>query len=144
MQVFTTSDITNLYGFTQRQLDSWDRGRFISPSTRAANGKGTIRLYSLDDLLAFRFVKRLQNSGWHIRTIKTAVHNLREILPDKDPLRDLVLLNANGTILARCSSEDGQTILLDALSSGQMVMAFSLSGLLSQVALDLRALEQEV
>jgi len=142
VKVFTTSDIGRLYGFSQRQLDAWDRSGFINPSIRRAAGKGTVRLYSTDDLLALRFIKRLLDAGWYIRTIKHAVNNLLKILPDKDPLRDLVLLDANGSILARCPSSAGETILLDALSSGQLVVVFTLSSLVSEVETDVMTLNR--
>jgi DNA-binding transcriptional MerR regulator len=143
MKVFNSSDITKLYKFTQRQIDGWDRSGLIKPSLLAARGKGSHRLYSLDDVLCFRFVKRLQDAGWHTRTIRTAIRNLREILPEKDPLRDLVLLDVNGSIVARCSARNGQTILLDALSKGQLVILFTISSLQEQVSSDIRQLEDE-
>lgn len=113
----------------------------IKPSIRSASGKGSHRLYSLEDVLCFRFVKRLTEAGWHTRTIRAAIRNLKVLLPDKDPLRDLVLLDANGTIIARGPSKDGQTILLDALSGGQLVMAFSLNSLREQVEKDIMTLD---
>jgi DNA-binding transcriptional MerR regulator len=142
VKVFSSSDISRLYGFSQRQIDGWDRIGMITPSIRSAKGKGHHRLYSVDDVLCFRFIKRLQDAGWHTKTIRTAIKNLRAILPDKDPLRDLVLLNANGSIVARCTLEDGQGILVDALSHGQLVMAFTLSALQNQVQDDLGLLEK--
>jgi DNA-binding transcriptional MerR regulator len=141
MRVFTTSEITKLYGFTQRQIDGWDKTGLISPSIRPAKGKGSHRLYALSDVICFRFVKRLQEAGWHTRTIRTALRNLRYILPERDPLRDLVLLNINGSIVARCSMADGQVVLLDALSQGQLVMMFTLSSLQDQAIADVRMLD---
>lgn len=141
IHAFTTSDINSIYGFTQRQLDSWDRSGIIKPSIRPSRGKGSQRLYSFEDLLAFRFIKRLQDAGWHIRTIKTAIQNLQEILPDKNPLYDLVLFDVSGRILARCSTETGQSLLIDALSQGQLVMAVLLSTIQREVIRDVVALE---
>lgn len=143
MRVFSTSEIALLYGFTQRQIDGWDRSGIIKPSIRSAQGKGSQRLYSFEDLLSFRFIKRLHDAGWHTRTIRAAIRNLRTILPDKDPVRDMILLHANGTILARCSLENGQPILIDALSQGQLVMTFTLSALQAQVAEDVQRLVAE-
>ena len=142
MKVYTVSDISHLYGFTQRQIDGWDKSGLIKPSIRSAHGKGSQRLYSFDDLLCFGLIKRLHDAGWHTHTIRTALRNLRNILPDKDPLRNLVLLDANGSILARCSTDNGQTVFVDALSRGQLVMAFTINSLHEQVLQNIMKLEE--
>jgi DNA-binding transcriptional MerR regulator len=141
MKVFSSSDITQMYGFSQRQIDGWDRSGMICPSLKSGKGKGHRRLYSPEDILCFRFIKRLQDAGWHTRTIRTAIQNLKQVLPDKNPLRDLILLDANGSILARCSTIDGGAILLDILKRGQLVMIFTLSSLQEQVSQDLSRLD---
>lgn len=75
-----------------------------------------------------------------MKTIKTAIQNLRSILPDKDPLQDFVLLSVNGSIIARCATEHGQSILIDALSQGQLVMPIILSEIREKVIEDVQLL----
>ncbi len=75
-----------------------------------------------------------------MKTIKTAIQNLRTVLPDKDPLQDFVLLSVNGTIIARCATEQGQSVLIDALSCGQLVMPIILSEIREKVIEDVQLL----
>lgn len=141
MDVFKPSDIKRFYGITQKQLHDLDKNGVIKPSLKTANGKGSVRLYSFEDLLAFRFISQLLNAHWSMKFIKRAIYNLRTVLPDKDPLRDFVLLSLNGTIIARCSTEEGQSILLDALSNGQFVMPIILSEIYEKVLQDVGMLQ---
>lgn len=144
MEVFTAADIRKIYQLSQKQLHDFDRSGIVQPSIRVAQGKGSHRLYSFEDLLAFRFIKQLLKAGWTIRNIKKIIHNLRIILPEKDPLKDCVLLNIDGTILARTTTSNGQSILIDAASHGQLVMPVILSGIQEKVRKDIERLKLEV
>ena len=140
MHVYTAADIKQIYKLTQKQIDDLDRSNIIKPSIRPAQGKGSQRLYSFEDLLAFRFIKQLRDAHWSMRIIKTAIANLRTILPDKDPLRDFVLLSINGSIIGRCATEQGQSLLIDALTQGQLVMPIILSEIREKVIEDVQRL----
>jgi len=140
MQVYTAADIKQIYKLTQKQIDDLDKSYVIKPSIRPAQGKGSQRLYSFEDLLAFRFIKQLLDAYWSMKTIKTAIQNLRAVLPDKDPLQDFVLLSVNGSIIARCATEQGQSVLIDALSQGQLVMPIILSEIREKVIEDVQLL----
>jgi DNA-binding transcriptional MerR regulator len=138
MHVYTAADIKQIYKLTQKQIDDLDKSNVIKPSIRPAQGKGSQRLYSFEDLLAFRFIQQLLNAHWSMKTIKSAIQNLRAILPDKDPLHDFVLLSINGSIIARCATEQGQSLLIDALSHGQLVMPIILSEIRGKVIEDVQ------
>ena len=138
MLVYTAADIKQIYKLSQKQIDDLDKSNVIKPSIRPAQGKGSQRLYSFEDLLAFRFIKQLLDASWSMKTIKTAIQNLRAILPDKDPLHDFVLLSINGSIVARCATEQGQSLLIDALSRGQLVMPIILSEIRGKVIEDVQ------
>jgi len=141
MQVYTAADIKRIYKLTQKRIDDLDRSNIIKPSIRPAQGKGSQRLYSFEDLLAFRFIKQLLDARWSMRIIKAAIQNLRTILPDKDPLRDFVLLSVNGSIIARCTIEQGQSLLIDALSQGQLVLPIILSEIREKAMQDVQLLD---
>jgi DNA-binding transcriptional MerR regulator len=140
MQVYTAADIKQIYKLTQKQRDDLDKSHVIKPSIRPAQGKGSQRLYSFEDLLAFRFIKQLLDARWSMKTIKTAIQNLRTVLPDKDPLQDFVLLSINGSIIARCAIEHGQPVLIDALTQGQLVMPIILSEIREKAIEDVQLL----
>lgn len=141
MQVYTAADIKRIYKLTQKQIDDLDRSNIIKPGIRPAQGKGSQRLYSFEDLLAFRFIKQLLDARWSMRIIKAAIQNLRTILPDKDPLRDFVLLSVNGSIIARCTIEQAQSLLIDALSQGQLVLPIILSEIREKAMQDVQLLD---
>src|SRR5258708_34784465 len=122
MHVYTAADIKQIYKLTQKQIDDLDKSNVIKPSIRPAQGKGSQRLYSFEDLLAFRFIKQLLDTHWSMKIIKTAIQNLRTILPDKDPLREFVLLSINGSIIGRGATEQGQSLRIDATPQGHLVM----------------------
>ena len=143
MEVYTPADVKQLYKVTQKQLHDLDKNKIIQPSLKPARGKGSVRLYSFEDMLAFRFIRQLLDARWSIRSIKIAIQNLREILPDKDPLRDFVILSLNGSIIARCSTDNGQSVLMDALKKGQTVMSFILSEIYDRVLEDVEQLQNE-
>jgi DNA-binding transcriptional MerR regulator len=140
MLVYTAADIKQIYKLTQKQIDDLDKSNVIKPSIRPAKGKGSQRLYSFEDLLAFRFIKQLLDAHWSMKIIKTAIQNLHAILPDKDPLHDFVLLSINGSIIARCATEQGQSLLIDTLSHGQLVMPIILSEIRGKVIKDVQSL----
>ena len=141
MDVYTTADIKQIYKLTQKQIDDLDKSNVIKPSIRSARGKGSQRIYSFEDLLAFRFIKQLLDAHWSMKIIKTAIKNLRTILPDKDPLRDFVLLSISGSIIGRCAAEQGQSLLIDALTHGQLVMPIILSEIREKVIQDVQLLD---
>jgi DNA-binding transcriptional MerR regulator len=51
MHVYTAADIKQIYKLTQKQIDDLDKSSVIKPSIRPAQGKGSQRLYSFEDLL---------------------------------------------------------------------------------------------
>lgn len=69
------------------------------------------------------------------------MQNSRTILPDKDPLRDFVLLSINSSIIGRCATKEGQSVLIDALSQGQLVMPIILSEIREKVVQDVQLLD---
>lgn len=141
MHVYTVADIKRIYKLTQKQISDLDKSGVLKPSIRPARGKGSQRLYSFEDLLAFRFIRQLLNAHWSMRIIKMAICNLRAILPDKDPLRDFVLLSINGSIIGRSSTDQGQSLLIDALSQGQLVMPIILSEIREKAIEDVQLLD---
>lgn len=60
---YTSKQVIKVIGITYRQLDHWDKVDFISPTARQAQGSGSRRLYSYEDLLRFKVAKSLLDSG---------------------------------------------------------------------------------
>ena len=64
-------------GITYRQLDYWARTGLVVPTVRDAIGSGTQRLYSFNDILVLKVVKRLLDTGVSLQNIRVAVEHLR-------------------------------------------------------------------
>ncbi len=113
-----------------QQLNYWDNTQLVSPSIRRAYGRGSHRLYSLDDLVQVNFIRRLQKHGWSIQKIRKAIDGLRAFVDGSQPF---VLIHGNGTILALHRTKKGEQILLDALNpGGQQVLEIVLETLVEE------------
>jgi DNA-binding transcriptional MerR regulator len=100
------------------------------PSIQQANGRGTRRLYALDDLVQLQFIHQLKHHGCSTQKIHAAITTLRTVMDDTDPLKSAVLVYSKTTLLALCKTKAGERILLDALSTGrQQVMGIVLESL---------------
>ena len=133
-QVFTTSEIAHITGFSLRQLDYWAARNLIIPAVQQSLGPGTRKLYSIENLIQLQFVKRLKHFRWSTQKIRQAIETLKNVMDDANPLKNAVLVHGNGTIIALCKTKEGERIMLDALSNGgQQVMGIVLETLIEEV-----------
>ena len=58
-QGYRVPEVTRVVGITYRQLDYWARTGLVTPSIRDAEGSGSQRLYSFQDLATLRVIKKL-------------------------------------------------------------------------------------
>ena len=65
--------VCQLVGITYRQLDYWARTRLAVPSVRRAEGSGTQRVYSFEDVVRLRVIKRLLDTGIGLERIREAL-----------------------------------------------------------------------
>lgn len=130
---FTTVEIAQAVGFSVRQLDYWVRQGLITPSVQESHGPGTRRLYAIDDLIQFQFIRQLKQYGWSTQKIRKAITTLRVVMNDPNPLKHAVLVHGKNTLLALCKTKDGERIALDALNvAGQQVMGIILEMLIEE------------
>jgi DNA-binding transcriptional MerR regulator len=106
-------------GITYRQLDYWARTGLVTPSVQDAGGSGTQRLYSFDDILHLKLIKKLLDAGVSLPKIRKALDYVRA--ESKHPVRDVTLVSDGKTIYA-CSSP---TEVVDLLAGGQGVFAIA-------------------
>jgi Uncharacterized conserved protein len=80
--LFTVDQASRLTGVSRRQLTSWDRDGFFSPSVSYADGGAFTRLYSFRDLLSLKVLNQLRNdtrvSMDHLREVKNELSHLGE------------------------------------------------------------------
>ena len=128
--------VCKLVGITYRQLDHWTTTGLVSASVRDAAGSGTQRLYSFEDVVQLRLVKRLLDTGVSLRRIRQAVDFVRDRGLD---LRDLTLLSDGETVYA----VDDQQQIVDLIQQGQGVFAIAVAPVYSELEAEVRSLPAE-
>ena len=127
----------NAAGITYRQLDYWARTGLIEPTVRGAKGSGSQRLYSFQDILLLKVVKRLLDAGISLQQIRTAIEHLRA-----RGVQDLteVTLMSDGVSVYECTSDDQ---VVDLLKGGQGMFGIALGGVWRDIEGTLSALPAE-
>ncbi|MEA2476535.1 MAG: hypothetical protein QOC87_734 [Actinomycetota bacterium] len=104
-----------IVGVTYRQLDYWTRTGLVVPSLQAAQGSGTQRLYSFNDLLQLKVIKSLTDAGASLQKVREAIDYVRnEISGDWSS----VTLVTDGNGVYACTPDQ----VLDLLRKGQGVL----------------------
>ena len=114
-------------GITYRQLDYWARTKLVVPSVRPAAGSGTQRLYSFNDVLVLKIVKRLLDTGVSLQNIRAAVDHLRD-----QGIADLstITLVSDGASIYECRTDNE---IIDLLRGGQGVFGISIGRVSEEV-----------
>jgi DNA-binding transcriptional MerR regulator len=118
-QGYRVPDVVRIVGISYRQLDYWARTGLVRPSVRDAQGSGTQRLYSFQDLALLRLIKRMLDSGVGLQQIRKAWGTLREL---KEPPLGTTLVSDGSRIYA----VDSPGEVVDLLAKGQGVFAIAL------------------
>ena len=71
-----------IVGVTYRQLDYWTRTGLVYPTVQAAQGSGTQRLYSFNDLLQLKVIKSLTDAGASLQKVRQAIDYVRNHVSD--------------------------------------------------------------
>jgi DNA-binding transcriptional MerR regulator len=117
-QGYRVPDVTKIVGISYRQLDYWARTGLVRPSVKDAQGSGSQRLYSFQDLALLKLIKRMLDSGMNLRQIRTAMKTLRDL--KKPPLGTTLVSDGN-----RIYSVESPEEVVDLLASGQGVFAIA-------------------
>ena len=125
-QGYRVPEVCKAVGISYRQLDYWARTGLVTPSIREAGGSGTQRLYSFQDMLVLRIIKKLLDTGVGLQQIRKAVEYLKEM---KQPLHSVTLMSDGNRIYAPESPE----AVIDLLSKGQGVFAIAVDKVASDL-----------
>ncbi len=106
-------------GISYRQLDYWARTELIVPSLVDASGSGSRRVYSYQDLVSLKVIKRLLDNGIKLEKVRAIFNYVRLELEEDISTANLVI---DGTSAAVVRSHDE---LIDALQKGQGVLPLS-------------------
>ena len=130
-QGYRVPEVTRLVGISYRQLDYWARTGLVRPSIREAGGSGTQRLYSFQDLLQLKIIKRWLDLGISLPQIRKAIEHLR----DTDQVLHGVTLMSDGSGIYAVESPDA---VVDLLKKGQGVFAIAVDSVRQGLEADLK------
>lgn len=77
METYNSKEASRVAGVSLRQIQYWDERGFIRPSVKAAQGRGSKRLYSFHDLLCLKVMKDLTYRGLSLRKVRRCLQPLR-------------------------------------------------------------------
>lgn len=118
---YRSPQVCTVVGITYRQLDYWDRSGLLGPSMQVASGSGTQRLYTFQDIVTLRVIKRLKDAGTSLHKIRLAFEQLEEQVGESWRGQDITLLSDGTSIYAATSPEE----VIDLLQRGQGVFGIA-------------------
>ncbi len=76
--VFTSNQVLRLTGVTKRRLDYWIHQDLVAPDISKARGRGTVRLFSFENLLEVRVAVWLRSKNVSLQLIRKIVAKLKK------------------------------------------------------------------
>jgi len=123
---FRISEVSCVVGASQSQLAYWDKTCLVSPSVRPASGRGSRRLYSIEDIFELKILVKLLNSSLSLQRIRSSFQFIRG---QSKALSSFVVLTDGKTVYFY---EDYNT-LVDTLKQGQTVLRVAVQDLIAEV-----------
>jgi DNA-binding transcriptional MerR regulator len=109
---FSGREAADICGITYRQLDYWARTDLIRPSLADANGSGSRRKYSYQNLVELKMIKTLLDAGQKLERVRAAFQYIREL---GDDLTAAQLVIAGDSVILVREGED----LIDVVNKHQ-------------------------
>lgn len=119
MEGFRGPQVCKIVGISYRQLDYWARTELAMPSIQSAQGSGSQRLYSFEDLVELKLIKKLLDAGVSLHRVRGAIEYLRGLGQDLSG----VTLVSDGVSIYACHSD---TEVVDVLRRGQGVFGIAI------------------
>ena len=123
---FRISEVSRVVGATHSQLAYWDKTGLVSPSLRAASGKGSRRLYSVEDIFELKILMKLLDSSLPLQRIRSS---FRFIRGQSKTLASFVVLTDGKTVYFY----EDYNVLVDTLKQGQTVLRIAVQDLIAEV-----------
>jgi DNA-binding transcriptional MerR regulator len=117
---YRVPQVCKIVGISYRQLDYWARTGLVTPSVREAGGSGTQRLYSFQDLVQLKVIRKLIDAGISLQRVRKAVLFLQQNMKTGP---SGITLMSDGVSIYACESEDE---IIDLVRKGQAVFAIAL------------------
>ncbi|HLI56478.1 MAG TPA: MerR family transcriptional regulator [Actinomycetota bacterium] len=116
---FRGPQVCKIVGISYRQLDYWARTELAMPSIQPAQGSGSQRLYSFEDLVELKLIKKLLDAGVSLHRVRGAIDYLRGLGQDLSG----VTLVSDGVSIYACHSDNE---VVDVLRRGQGVFGIAI------------------
>jgi DNA-binding transcriptional MerR regulator len=113
-------------GATYSQLVYWDKTGLVSPSLRAASGRGSRRLYSIEDIFELKVLMKLLDSSVPLQRIRSS---FRFIRGQSRALSSFVVFTDGKTVYFY----EDYDVLVDTLKQGQTVLRITVQDLIAEV-----------
>lgn len=92
---FSAGEASRITKVPYANLDYWARTQLIAPSIAAANGIGTDRRYSFQDLIALRVARELRKAGISTQSLRQAINEIKGV---RNPLAECRLLAIGSSV----------------------------------------------
>ncbi len=115
-----------MVGATHRQLDYWDKTGLVKPSLRPTSGRGSRRLYSIEDIFELKILVRLLDSSLPLQRIRSS---FRFIRGQSKNLASFLVMTDGKTVYFY----EDENVLVDTLKQGQTVLRIAVQDLISEV-----------
>ena len=133
-QGYSSLSICNIIGLTYKQLDYYARTNFITPSIQIADGYGSRRLYSFNDALKLKVVKRLLDAGVSLQKIRKTKKYLEDF---NYKLQNVTILSTGSKVFLCTSAKE----VYDVMQMGQGVFALALGKVFQDLQDDFKKYE---
>lgn len=138
---YNSKTVCKLIGITKRQIDYWDRTHLVKPSIQDAGGRGSIRLYSFEDLVQLAVVKKLKDQGITLQKIRKSLIYLRKNFTEiKKPLAQLKFITDGETIFVLTKDKK---VILDTLAKGQLVFSLAIGQIIETLKGEVENISEE-
>lgn len=121
-QGYTGPEVCKITGISYRQLDHWTTTKLIEASVRNIKGSGFHRIYSFNDIVLVKLVKKLRSAGISLQKIRIALKNVNKILGKNSNISDVSIFSDGSSIYVLTDNDQ----MIDLLKKGQAVFGISL------------------
>lgn len=129
--------VAKMVNITYRKLDHWTSKGLVKASVRSAEGSGTQRLYSYEDIVRLKVIVRLRDAGISLQRIESA---MREIDEKGIALSEVTIAgDSAGNIFA----VDNHDQVINLLMSGQGVFFIAVEPVAGEVRAEVSHLRAE-
>ncbi|MFO7711873.1 MAG: MerR family transcriptional regulator [Dehalococcoidia bacterium] len=123
---FHIGEVARVVGASRNQLAYWDKTGMVRPSIRSAHGRGSRRLYSVEDIFELKILVKLLDSSLPLQRIRSSFSFIRG---QSRSLSSFVVFTDGKTVYFY----EDYNVLVDTLKKGQTVLRVAVQDLIEDV-----------